>query len=188
MGRETNLLVNALLDINTRSSAAALAMVKIDSEVNPADSVLDICVVKDDVGALPAKLQSNLLQVAVCGSFHDEPADNGGACECNLIDVHVGGDRSPGNSPDTRDSVDDTRRETSFLDKSGSDETAQWCLLRCLDDNYIAGGDGRTDLPGPHEQWEIPSMSFLADVHVCEINWETYGIICPQTPMGSCLV
>lgn len=170
LGRETNLIVNAILDINTGSSAAALAMVKIDSEVDPADSVLDICVVEDDVGALPAKLQSNLLQVAVCGSLQDEPADNGGASECNFIDVHVGRDRSPGNSPDTRNCVDDTRRETSFLDKSGSDETAQWCLLCCLDDNYIAGGDGRTDLPGPHEQRKIPSMGFLADFHVCGIN------------------
>lgn len=136
-------------------------MIKINAEVNPTDSFIDVRIIEDDVGALSAKLQSNLLQVAVCGSLHDVSADEGRASECNLIDVHVGGDRSPGDPPDTRDSVDDARRETSFLDKSGSNETTQWCLFSCLDDNYIAGGNGRTNLPRPHEQWEIPSATFF---------------------------
>jgi len=43
------LVINALLDVNSRASAAALAVVEEDTEVDPRDSVVDVSIVEDDV-------------------------------------------------------------------------------------------------------------------------------------------
>lgn len=124
MDEITNLIVDTLLNIDTRPSTAALAMVVEDSEVDPADCIIDVRVIEDDVGALSTKLQSNLLQVAVCGGLHDGSANSGGAGERNLVDIHVGGDRRSSNLSDTREDIDDTRGEASLFDKGSCDESA----------------------------------------------------------------
>ena len=52
-------------------------MVEVDAEVAPRDGIVDVRILKYDVGALAAQLQRYLLQVATRRSLHDGPADNG---------------------------------------------------------------------------------------------------------------
>lgn len=82
-------VVDALLDVDTRAGAAALAMVEENTEIDPADSIFNVGVVEDDVGALATKLESNLLQIALGGSLEDGSADDGGASEGDLVNIHV---------------------------------------------------------------------------------------------------
>ena len=44
------LVVDALLDVDTRSGTAALAVVEEDTKVDPRDSVVNVSVFEDDVG------------------------------------------------------------------------------------------------------------------------------------------
>ena len=46
------LVVDALLHVDTRAGAAALAVVEEDAEVDPGDGVVDVRVLEDDVGRL----------------------------------------------------------------------------------------------------------------------------------------
>jgi hypothetical protein len=85
------LVVDALLDINTGAGTAGLAVVEEDTHVGPLDGLVDIGVVEDDVGGLPTKLESNFLQVAVGSGLHDNPSDKRGTSKGNLVDVHVVG-------------------------------------------------------------------------------------------------
>ena len=57
------LVVDALLDVDSRTGTAALTVVKEDTEVDPRDGVVDVCVVEDNVRALATEFQCNLLQV-----------------------------------------------------------------------------------------------------------------------------
>ena len=64
--------------------------------------------------------------------------------------------RGTGGLAETGDNVDDTWWEAGLLDKSGSNEGAEWGLFSGLDDNSVTASDGWANLPCPHEQWEVP--------------------------------
>lgn len=160
------LVVYALLDVDTGTGAAGLAVVVVDTKVDPVDGLLDVGVVEDDVGGLATKLQGNLLQVGGGGSLHDLSADNGGAGEGNLVNVHVGGDGSTSNLAETRDQVEDTGRETSLLDVLSEDEGRERSLLGSLHDDGVTSGQGRANLPGNHHQGEVPGDDLAANTNL----------------------
>lgn len=53
----------------------------------PVNGLLEVAVVKDDVGALAAKFKSDILQIGLGRGLHDLATDEGGACECNLREI-----------------------------------------------------------------------------------------------------
>ena len=116
------LVVDALLNVDTGTGAAALAVVVVDAKVDPVDGLLNVGIVEDNVGRLTAELEGHLLQVGGSGSLHDGAADDSGASEGNLVNVHVGGNGSTGDLAETADQVEDTGREAGLLDKLGEDE------------------------------------------------------------------
>jgi hypothetical protein len=71
------LVVDLFLDVDTRTSTASLSVVEVNTKVDPVDSLVKICVGKDNVGALASELKSDLLQVGASGRLHDLTADNG---------------------------------------------------------------------------------------------------------------
>lgn len=159
------LVVDALLDEDTGTGTAALAVVVVDTEVDPADGIVNVCVVEDDVGALSTELEGDLLQVRLGGGLEDLAANDGGAGEGNLVDVHVGGDGGTGNTAKARDDVDNTGGETSLDDEVADVESAERGLLGGLHDNGVTGGQGRADLPGKHEQGKVPGDDLAADTN-----------------------
>ena len=95
------LVIDTLLDVNTRSSTAALAVVVEDSEIDPRDSVINVGVVKDNVWRLATKLKGDLLEVGSSSSLHDLATNDGRTSESDLVNVHVRRDGSTSDLAET---------------------------------------------------------------------------------------
>lgn len=183
------LVVDALLNEETRTGTAALAVVEKDTEVGPGDGVINICIIEDDVGRLAAQLQRDLLQVALRGGLEDGAANSGRTREGDLVDAHVRCDGGTRNATKTGDDVDHTRRESRLLAQLSRVESRQRSLLSCLEDDGVTGCNGGTDLPRPHHQREVPGDDLTADTdglmssigHVVRVrvNRLTRNLVCP---------
>ncbi len=160
------LVVDALLDKDASTSAAALAVVEVDAKVDPRDGGLDVGVVKDNVGGLAAELEGDLLEVGRSSSLEDGAADEGGTGKGDLVNVHVGRDGGTGSLAETRDQVEDTGGEASLFDELSKDEARERGLLSSLHDNGVAGGQGRANLPRQHEKGEVPGDNLTADTEL----------------------
>lgn len=86
------LLLDALLDEDSRSSAADLSGVEEDPERRPGSGSVEVGVLEDDVGRLSSELEGDGLEVALGGELHDSSTDEGGSGEGNLLDflLHEG--------------------------------------------------------------------------------------------------
>ena len=156
------LLVDILLHENARSGAAALAVVEVDAKVDPRDGVVNVCVLEDDVGRLSTELEGDLLQVRLGSGLQDHAADDGRTGKGNLVNVHVRGHGSTGDTAEAGDGVDDTGGETRLDDQIARVQRGQRGLLSRLHDDGVAGGDGGANLPRPHEQGEVPGDDLAA--------------------------
>lgn len=154
--RGDKLVVDAILHVDTGPGTAALAVVEVDTKVDPVDGVLNVSVVEDNIGGLAAKLERDLLKVRRRRGLHDLPANSSRASEGNLVDVHVRGNGSTGSLAETRDDVDDSWREAGLLDELCGNQAGQGSLLGSLQDDGVTRGQGRAQLPRPHEQGEVP--------------------------------
>ena len=161
--RLDELVVDAFLDVNPGTGAAALAVVEEDTKVNPGNGILDIRVVEDDIRTLPSQLKGHLLQVRPSGRLHDLSSNNSATSESDLVDIHVCGQSGTGDLSEAGDDVDDTGRESGFLDETCGVEGAEWGLLCCLHDDGVAAGDGGADLPCHHDEREVPRDDLSAD-------------------------
>jgi hypothetical protein len=83
------LVVDGSLDVDAGTGAAALAVVEEEAKGGPANGVVEVGVVKDNVGRLATELEGDLLEVGAGGSLEDGPAGEGGAGESDLFDLHV---------------------------------------------------------------------------------------------------
>lgn len=157
------LVVDALLDEDTGTGAAALAVVVVNTEVDPVDGVLDVGVVENDVGGLATKFEGNLLEVGGGSGLHDGSANDGGASEGDLVNVHVRGEGGTGSLAKSGNKVENTRREASLLNKLSEDKSRQRSLLSSLHDNTVTSSQSRSDLPRQHEKREVPGDDLTAD-------------------------
>jgi len=159
------LVVNLLLDVDTRTSAAALSVVEVDTKVDPVDSLIDVGIGKNNVRALATELEGNLLQVGASSRLHDLATDNSGTSEGNLVNAHVSGHGGTGDLTETGNDVDHTRGKASLLDQCTGNVRRKRGLLSSLQDDCVTGGDGGTDLPCPHEDGEVPGNDLTADTN-----------------------
>lgn len=150
------LVVHARLHVDAGSGTAALTVVEKDTEVDPRDGVLDVGVVEHNVGRLATELEGDLLEVGLGRGLENGSADNGGTSEGNLVDVHVRGDGGTSRLAETGEDVDHTSGDPGLLAKSGGVQTRERGLLGGFQDNDVTSGKRRADLPGPHEQGEVP--------------------------------
>lgn len=158
-------VVDLLVDQDTRTGAAALAVVEEDTKVGPRDSVVNVGIVEDNVGRLATQLESDLLQVTLGSGLQDHTANDGRTSEGNLVDVHVVGDGVTGHTTETRDDVDNTGGEASLLNEFTHVQTRERGLLSSFQDNGVTGRDGRTNLPCPHENREVPGNDLTANTN-----------------------
>lgn len=149
-------VIYPFLNIDPGSSTAALAMVEKNTKVDPRDSVFNIRIVEDDIRALATKLQSDLFQIRASSRFHNLSANNGRPGESDLVNVHVGGEGSTSDLSEAGEDVDNTRWKTSFFDELSGVESTERSLFGGFENNDVAAGDGRADLPGPHEEGKVP--------------------------------
>lgn len=160
------LVVDAFLDVDARSGTAALAVVEENTKVDPGDGIVNVCIVEDNVRALATELEGDLLQVGAGSGLHDLATNNGGASEGNLVDVHVCRDGGTGDLTESREDVDDTCWETGLLDEVCGVESGKRGLLGGLEDNNVTGCESWTDLPCPHEEWEVPWDDLTANTNL----------------------
>ena len=107
------------------------------------------------LGDLAAQLQRHLLQVAGRG-LNDQLADFGGAGEGDLSTSGCAASAAPAVSPIAGDDVDDAVGNAGFLDSSPSRSARQRRLLGRLEHDGAARGQSRAELPGRHQQREVP--------------------------------
>jgi hypothetical protein len=140
-------------------------MIEVDSEISPINSSIEIRIVEYDGRRLSAQFQCDLLQIAGCSSFHDRATRDRGTREGHLVDSHMRGDSCTGRLSESREDVDDTRREASFNDKFGCDKSGKRRLFCRLQDDDVTGSDSRSNLPCPHEQREVPGDDLSANTN-----------------------
>lgn len=169
------LVVDALLYENTRPSAAALAVVEVNTEVDPMNGFLDIGVIKNDVGRLASELERHLLQVGRGGGLHDLAAYGGGAGEGDLVDIHVRSKSCACGLAEARDQVEDSWGETSLLDELCGHQGGEGSLLSGLHHYSVTCRQRGADLPGPHEQGEVPGNNLATNTNLkAEESVSTY--------------
>lgn len=83
----------------------------------PIHSLVQICVIEDDVWALPTKLKRNRLQIALRSSLHDLPPDESATSESDFLNFQVRGNCGAYGCAVASDNVDGTRREAGFLNE-----------------------------------------------------------------------
>ena len=85
------------------------------------------------------------------------------AGEGDLVDVHVLADGGAGGRAVAGHDVDDAIGEAGFLSQRGHAQGGQRRLLGRLQDDGAAGRQGRTPLPGLHQQREVPRNDLADD-------------------------
>src|SRR6185295_7540899 len=114
-----------------------------------------------DVGGLAAELEGQRL-VRAGGGLVDQLADTGRAGERDLVDVRAA-DEVHADVRRPRDDVDDAGRQVRLHADLGEEQCAQRGGRGGLEDDRVAGGEGRRDLPGQHEQREVPGDDLCGD-------------------------
>ncbi len=118
-------------------------------------------VVEDDVGGLPAELQGQRL-VRPCDCAADLLADLGRASERHLVDIRVLDEREP-DLAWPGDDVHHARRQVCLAAHVREEECCQRGGAGGLQHDRVAGGQCRGDLPGQHQQREVPGDDLRRD-------------------------
>ena len=92
----------------------------------------------------------------------DRPADGRRAGEGDLVDVGVGDQRLPGRAG-AGDDVDDAGRQVGLLADLGEEQRGQRRGLGRLEHDGVAAGQRGGDLPGQHQQREVPGDDLAGD-------------------------
>ena len=106
------------------------------------------------LAALPPSSRVTFLRVGGAGAG-DLLADLGGAGERHLVDAGVLHQR-PAGLPRPGDDVDHARRQVGLLADLGERQRGQRRRLGGLEHHRVAAGQRRGDLPGQHQQREVP--------------------------------
>ena len=114
-------------------------------------------------GLLPPSSSVSFFRLRGPGRRDDELADLGGAGERDLVDVAVGGQRRAGGLAEPRYDVDDTGGHAGLGDELGQPQRRQRRLLGGLENDGAAGGERGTELPGRHQQREVPRDDLADD-------------------------
>ena len=152
---------DGLLNEEPTSCATDMALVEPDALDDSFDRLIDGRVGEDDVRTLPAEFEGESFSGA-CGRCGDPLPDVGRTGEGDLVDVRVLNQQAAGIARSGHD-VDHTRREFALLADLREAQCGQWRGLGWFEDHRVATSQSRGDLPGEHEEWEIPRDHLGAD-------------------------
>ena len=137
-----------------------MALVEVDPVDDPLDGLVERGVVEDHVGRLAAELQRQLR--AGAGELAlDRLAHLGGAGERDL--VHVALDERGSGPAVAGDDVHDPRRELGLTEHVAEEERRERRRLGRLQHDGVPGGERGRDLPGEHQQREVPRDDLAGD-------------------------
>src|SRR5579884_3833073 len=154
-------LVDRLLDEEPRAGAADVALVEVDPVHDPLHGLVERGVVEDDVRGLAAELERQLL--AAAGELAlDRLPHLGRARERDLVDVLVLDDGRAGAAV-AGDDVDHPGRQLGLAQHVAEEQRGERRRLRGLEDDGVPARDGGRDLPGEHQQREVPRDDLAGD-------------------------
>src|ERR1700722_2481268 len=139
---------------NARAGAADLARIEEHAHHRGRHGLIQVGVREDDIRRFAAEFQRYLFQIAG-GGLKDDLADFGRAGERDLIDVGMLGDRATGARAHAGDDIEDAIGNSGSADQRAEPERRQRSLLRGLQDDRVAAGQCRTELPCGHQQREV---------------------------------
>src|SRR5690606_9297171 len=149
-------------DEDAGAGGAGLAAVAEPGRDGGAGGGLQIGVGEDDVRALAAQLQRDLLD-GVGSRLQDAGAGGRLAGEGDLVDERVRreglADQGAGTGQDAHDAVRDAGLGADLAHQQGGERRG----AGGLEDDGAAGGEGRGDIPGGHREREVPRHDLGAD-------------------------
>ena len=147
-------LCDALLHQQARTGAAHFSLVEPDSVDQSLHGAVQVGVFENNERGFAAQFQRKPL-VALRRSFADGAPHFGGAGEGDLVHAGVLHQRFAGRAV-SGDDIDDACGEPDLLADFREGQRRQWSKLRRLQHHRVSRGDCRRNLPGQHEQREIP--------------------------------
>jgi hypothetical protein len=150
---------------NARARAADLALVEPDRIDHALDRGIEIGVVEDDEGRLAAQFERQGLARAGGGAA-DRAADLGRAGEGDLVDLR-GHQRRAGPAV-AGDDVDHARGQPGLDADLGKGQRGERRVFGRFQHHGVARGERRGDLPGQHQQREVPRDDLPADAERAE--------------------
>jgi hypothetical protein len=136
-------------------------LVEVDPVDDPLDRLVEGAVVEHDVRRLAAELERER-DVTPRELALDRLADVGGAGERDLVDPFVPDEVRPGRAV-TREDVDDAGRHLCLPADVGKQERRQRRRLGGLEHDRVPARERRRDLPGQHQQREVPRHDLRRD-------------------------
>ena len=116
----------------------------------PRDGLVNVAVVEDDVRALAAELETDVLEVRVRGGLHDTTTNESATSEGNLLDVQMPADCLTDARAVAVDDVDNTGREADLVHELGCQQCSEGSELGGLEDDRAASRECGADLPRHH--------------------------------------
>ncbi len=156
-------LGDALVDQQARAGAADLPLVEPDGVHHPFDRAVQVRVVEDEKRRLAAQLQRQAL-ARPRRRLADQPADLGRAGEGDLVDAGMP-DQQLAGAAVALDDVDHPGRQAGVAADPGEGGRGERGEFRRLQDHRVAHRQGRRDLPGQHEEREVPRDDLPGDAH-----------------------
>ena len=151
------LVGDRLLQQQARAGAAHLARVAEDALGGLGHGAVDVRHVgEDDVRRLPAALELDALHVRLPGVDEEELADLARARERDLVDVHVAADRLARGLAHPREDVHHAVGDARLGGELGQRERHDRRLLGGLEDDGVARGQRRRELPRRHQDRVVP--------------------------------
>ena len=149
--------MDAAVDQQARAGVAHLAHVGIDALVGGSHGTVEV----GDVGhehlrRLATAFERDPLHVRLPGVLQDQLADLGGTGEGNLGNVGMQRERLARHFAQAIDHVQHTWWPAGLREQCRQPQTAQRGLLGGLQDDRVARGERRRDLPHGHQQRVIP--------------------------------
>ena len=153
--------MDVLLHEKATSCAADVTLVEEDPVDDALDGLVDGSVVEDDVRRLAAELERDLLG-RPRRRLRNRPPDGCRAGEGDLVDIRMVDECGTG-VPGARDDVDDPRGQVGLLEDLREEERGEGRGLCGLQNDRVAGCERGGDLPGEHEQREVPRDDLRGD-------------------------
>ena len=148
------LVEDAVLDEQSGARGAGLTVVEQEATGRAGDRGVEVGVGEDDLRALAAEFQRDLLEVARRG-VDDLPADIRRPGERDLVDVAMRRKRRA-DVAESGEHVDDSVGHAGVGDDLGEQQRGERCLLGGLEDHGIAARERGRHLECRHHQREVP--------------------------------
>src|SRR5918996_688235 len=154
-------LVDRLLHEEPGARAADVALVEVDAVDDALDGLVERGIVEDDVRGLPPELERELL-AAPGDRFLDRLAHLRRAREGDLVDAGVL-DELGACAAVSGDDVHDSGGKLGLAEDVAEEERRERRRLRRLEDDRVPGRERGRDLPGEHEEREVPGDDLAGD-------------------------